>query len=184
MPSTLPYDRPYSIACGEQDEALLILYRVIPEGKLTPHLITLKPGDPLECTGPFGSFVLHDPARPLVFIATGTGIAPCRGFIKTYPQLNLTVIHGVRAARNSTTASCLNPIAIIPASPTRVPHQDQKTWTGSPAVSAASSPRCTGKQTPPSRCPGAYFEHEGRLSTVHMNRTPPGRKSACARCSS
>ena len=93
----LLHDRTYTIASGERDESLCILYRLIPSGLLTPQLASLQPGDQLKVSAPYGEFVLRDPARPVVFIATGTGIAPCIAYRRTYPQLNLTVLHGVRS---------------------------------------------------------------------------------------
>jgi ferredoxin--NADP+ reductase/benzoate/toluate 1,2-dioxygenase reductase subunit len=91
-------DRSYTIASGEDDEHLQILFRLIPQGKLTPRLTALKPGDPIEFSGPFGEFVVRDPARPIIFVATGTGVAPCRSYIRTRKDLNLTLVHGVRRA--------------------------------------------------------------------------------------
>jgi ferredoxin/flavodoxin---NADP+ reductase len=91
-------DRSYTIASGEQDATLTILYRLVPSGILTPQLVQLQPGDSIDVSGPYGQFVLRDPARPIVFIATGTGIAPCRAYLHTHPNLNLTLIHGVRTA--------------------------------------------------------------------------------------
>lgn len=92
----LLHDRTYTIASGERDESLCILYRLIPSGLLTPQLAGLQPGDPLKVSAPYGEFVLRDPARPVVFIATGTGIAPCIAYRRTYPALQLTALHGVR----------------------------------------------------------------------------------------
>ncbi len=89
-------DRSYTIASGEQDERLHILYRLVPTGALTPQLIQLQAGDELELSGPYGQFTLRDPMRPIFFLATGTGIAPCRAFCRTHPDLALTVVHGVR----------------------------------------------------------------------------------------
>jgi len=89
-------DRQYSIASGETDEALRVLYKLIPDGALTPKLAALQPGDPIEFTGPFGSFVLRDIKRPITFIATGTGIAPAISFCRTHPNLNMSLLHGVR----------------------------------------------------------------------------------------
>lgn len=91
-------ERTYTIASGEQDDFLCVLYRLMPAGRLTPYLASLKPGDPLQISAPYGEFTIRDPARPLVFIATGTGIAPCRAYRRTHPQLKLTVLHGVRTA--------------------------------------------------------------------------------------
>jgi ferredoxin-NADP reductase len=93
-------DRTYSIASGEQEQDLVLLYRLIPEGRLTPRLAKLQPGDGVEFTGPFGSFTLRDRNRPIVFIATGTGVAPCLSFIRTWPALQLTLLHGVRVAED------------------------------------------------------------------------------------
>ena len=93
------WDRTYSLSGGESEEHLRILYRVIPDGLLTPYLAKLVPGDELSFTGPFGNFLLRDERQPIVFIATGTGIAPALSFIRTYPTLNLTLLP--RCARDS-----------------------------------------------------------------------------------
>lgn len=92
---TVTEDRDYSIASGTPDEHLQILYRHIPNGRLTSHLVQRQAGDILDITGPYGRFVVRDPARPLVFVATGTGIAPCRSYVRSHAGLDLTVIHGV-----------------------------------------------------------------------------------------
>ena len=91
-------DRTYTIASGENEDTLNVLYRLMPGGVLTPRLAALKPGDPITVSAPYGEFVLRDPARPIVFIATGTGIAPCVAYRRTHPRLDLTILHGVRTA--------------------------------------------------------------------------------------
>jgi ferredoxin--NADP+ reductase/benzoate/toluate 1,2-dioxygenase reductase subunit len=88
--------RDYTIASGEQDETLDVLYRLIPHGIVTPHLRKLQAGDRIPVQGPYGRFVLRDPERPLLFCATGTGIAPCRAYLRSHPPLSLTLLHGVR----------------------------------------------------------------------------------------
>jgi ferredoxin/flavodoxin---NADP+ reductase len=93
-------DRSYTIASGEQDEYLHVLYRHIPHGVLTPQLVRLRPGDTVDMSGPYGQFVLRDPKRPVWFIATGTGVAPCRAYVRTHPELDLTLVHGVRTAED------------------------------------------------------------------------------------
>lgn len=100
-------DRQYSIASGIGDAYLEVLYRIIPEGVLTPQLAKLVAGDSLEFTGPFGSFLLRDPAANNVFIATGTGIAPALCFAKSHPDLPLTIYHGVRDATDSLDANAV-----------------------------------------------------------------------------
>ncbi|HMP96528.1 MAG TPA: FAD-binding oxidoreductase [Kiritimatiellia bacterium] len=89
-------NRSYTICSGERDEELRILYRYIPGGVLTPQLIERQPGDHVTVSGPYGEFVLRDTRRPIYFFATGTGIAPCRAYLRTHPDLDLTLIHGVR----------------------------------------------------------------------------------------
>lgn len=91
------HDRTYTIASGEGDESLCILYRLIPSGLLTPQLARLKSGDTVQVSAPYGEFVLRDRARPIVFVATGTGIAPCIAYRRSHPDLQLTVLHGVRS---------------------------------------------------------------------------------------
>lgn len=92
------HDRSYTIASGEQDENLQILFRLIPHGKLTPVLSRLKPGDEIEFSGPYGEFVIRDASVPIIFVATGTGVAPCLSYLRTRPDLNVTLLHGVRHA--------------------------------------------------------------------------------------
>lgn len=91
-------DRSYTVASGENDPFISVLFRLIPEGKLTPLLVELSPGDPMDFTGPCGEFVVEHPEDPLVFIGTGTGLAPARSYLRSLPDLNLTVLHGVRKA--------------------------------------------------------------------------------------
>lgn len=89
-------DRTYSIACGENASTLRLLYRLIQNGARTPQLAELKTGMQIDFTGPTGNFHLKSPDSPCIFIATGTGIAPAISFLETYPQLDMTILHGVR----------------------------------------------------------------------------------------
>jgi len=88
--------RDYTICSGTEDDTLDILYRLIPHGLLTPYLVSLREGDPVTVQGPYGRFTVRDPSRPIFFCATGTGVAPCRAFLRSHPNLNLTLFHGVR----------------------------------------------------------------------------------------
>ena len=93
-------DREYTISSGINDDAISLLYRWIPTGRLTSRLAKLKPGERVQWTGPHGGFTLRDLSRRIVFVATGTGIAPCRSYARSYPDLNLTICHGVRVAED------------------------------------------------------------------------------------
>jgi ferredoxin--NADP+ reductase len=66
--------RYYSIASGENEDTLSILYDLIPDGELTPQLAALASGDSVLLSDPFGSFIDDD--EDSIWIATGTGIAP------------------------------------------------------------------------------------------------------------
>jgi ferredoxin--NADP+ reductase/benzoate/toluate 1,2-dioxygenase reductase subunit len=91
--------REYSVYSGEQDDYLEILVREVIQGSVSIQLKQCKPGQLLEVNGPFGSFVLESFdmfSRKLVFIASGTGIAPFHSFVRSYPGINYTLIHGVR----------------------------------------------------------------------------------------
>ena len=91
--------REYSIYSGEKDDYLEILVREVEGGKVSSKLKKLKAGDWIDVDGPFG-FFKFDPynfqVQKFLFIATGTGISPFHGFVKTHPQLNYKMVHGVR----------------------------------------------------------------------------------------
>jgi ferredoxin--NADP+ reductase len=86
--------RLYSIASGENDIHIDILYNIKPGGKLTPNLAILKPDDILWITVPFGSYL--GSAEPAFWIAAGTGVAPFRSMYLSGLGGNKTLIHGSR----------------------------------------------------------------------------------------
>jgi NAD(P)H-flavin reductase len=62
-------------------------------------LFGLKPGDELEVQEPLGYFTLRHPGRRVVFVATGTGIAPFRSMLLDHlprTQPHVTLLFGVR----------------------------------------------------------------------------------------
>lgn len=91
-------DRTYSIASGEHDQLIRILVRVVPGGRISPRLALLRPGDTVRMSGPQGSFIIPDVSRQAMLIATGTGIAPFRSFLRTYTDWQPILLHGVRSA--------------------------------------------------------------------------------------
>jgi ferredoxin/flavodoxin---NADP+ reductase len=94
-----PQAREYSIYSSVNDDFLEILVREVEDGIVSKKLKKVKPGQALRVTGPMGFFKLDAGSisnYPHLFIATGTGISPFHAFVKSYPQLNYQMIHGVR----------------------------------------------------------------------------------------
>jgi ferredoxin-NADP reductase len=91
--------REYSIYSAEEGANLQILVKEIEGGYFSPKLKHLKKGDLLEVHGPFGKFGLDTKklnSHKHVFIASGTGIAPFHSMVKSYPELDYQLIHGIR----------------------------------------------------------------------------------------
>lgn len=96
--------REYSIYSAENDANLEVLVKEVENGYFTPKLHKLKAGDMLEIHGPFGNFGLKPEEAAtgkFVFIASGTGIAPFRSMVRTYPKLDYKLFHGVRYANEA-----------------------------------------------------------------------------------
>ena len=73
------------------------------EGKLSPYLFDLKPGDEIQMTGPYGGFIFRRPVEDSILVATGTGIAPFRAMLQDRlapdSARQFTLIFGVRYER-------------------------------------------------------------------------------------
>jgi len=72
---------PHTQAAGPRIELHL---RHMPGGKFTDHVFgTMKEKEILRIEGPYGSFFLReDSAKPIVFLASGTGFAPIKAIIE------------------------------------------------------------------------------------------------------
>lgn len=91
--------REYSVYSGIHDEFIEILVREVEQGLLSKKLKHLKRGDELMINGPFGFFMYNTippEFKKLLFIASGTGIAPFHSFVKSYPEADYHIIHGIR----------------------------------------------------------------------------------------
>lgn len=91
--------REYSIYSGTGDDFLEVLIKEVDDGMVSRQLKTIQAGDRLEVRGPYGFFLtkasIPEPAK-LLFISSGTGIAPFHSFIRTHPDSDYQIIHGVR----------------------------------------------------------------------------------------
>ncbi len=97
--------RAYSIASHPHASAaggatLALCANCVEGGRFTPFLFSLRPGDEIEFTGPWGGFTLRKPPSDSVFVAVGTGIAPFRPMlaaaVAAYPATQFTLIFGAR----------------------------------------------------------------------------------------
>ena len=77
--------RPYSIASPPIWKGFIDLcVKKVPGGVATGYLWTFKKGDKIQIQAPLGRFVVKNPPpKRIVFISTGTGIAPFRSMIHT-----------------------------------------------------------------------------------------------------
>jgi NAD(P)H-flavin reductase len=94
--------RPYSIASPpSQRNGVMLVLNLVPDGPGSTYLFGLREGDVVEFKGAAGTFYLRDePDRDLLFIATGTGIAPFRSMLhdladRRFPR-GVTLYWGLR----------------------------------------------------------------------------------------
>ncbi len=80
--------RPYSIASPPIWKGYVDLcWKRVKDGIATNYLWTLKQGDKFQIQGPLGRFTARKPLpKTIIFISTGTGIAPFRSMMHTLLQ--------------------------------------------------------------------------------------------------
>ncbi len=91
--------REYSIYSGIHDESLEVLIKEVDDGLVSRQLKNIKTGDPVKLMEPRGFFLnpaLQTDRGKLLFLSSGTGLAPFHSFVKSYPDADYKIIHGVR----------------------------------------------------------------------------------------
>jgi benzoate/toluate 1,2-dioxygenase reductase subunit len=68
--------RSYSFSSAPCERRMTFLIKQVPGGLMSSWLQEAAAGEPLQLTGPLGSFYLRAATRPLLFLAGGTGLAP------------------------------------------------------------------------------------------------------------
>jgi Na+-transporting NADH:ubiquinone oxidoreductase subunit F len=87
-----PTVRAYSLANppGEQGRLMLVVrialpphgaQAEIPPGMVSSYIFSLRPGDQVSVTGPFGDFHAREGESEMIFVGGGAGIAPMRSII-------------------------------------------------------------------------------------------------------
>jgi ferredoxin-NADP reductase len=96
--------RAYSLASAPHgDNRFELCLNRVDDGRISPLLFAMQPGDSIETSLPLGMFVMrpasNGPPRESVFIATGTGIAPFRAMLQAHltpGSSAITLLFGVR----------------------------------------------------------------------------------------
>lgn len=91
--------REYSIYSGVDNDSLEVLIKEVDDGLVSTQLRNLEVGEEISVKGPFGFFLTDAKPRQgekLLFIASGTGIAPFHSFVRTYPEADYRIVHGIR----------------------------------------------------------------------------------------
>lgn len=93
--------RAYSIYSDPAEEQHIVLVvRLVPGGKASEYIRSLRVGQRVAFRGPFGRFVLDEGAGPIRMLATGTGLVPFRSMLevaarKTDPRC-FRLVYGAR----------------------------------------------------------------------------------------
>lgn len=96
--------REYSIYSGLENESLEVLIKEVDDGLVSTQLKNVQLGEELSVKGPYGFFLTDakpEKGEKLLFIASGTGIAPFHSFIESYPDTDYRIIHGIRNIHES-----------------------------------------------------------------------------------
>ena len=75
--------RVYSVSSSPEREEIEFCVRRVPGGRMTSEMaVDLEVGDEVTLRGPYGDLTLEEPStRDVVFLATGTGVAPLKSMI-------------------------------------------------------------------------------------------------------
>jgi benzoate/toluate 1,2-dioxygenase reductase component len=78
--------RSYSFSSAPGDKRMTFMIKQVPGGLMSSWLGGAQPGQPVQLTGPLGSFYLRAVKRPLLFLAGGTGLAPFLSMLEELAQ--------------------------------------------------------------------------------------------------
>jgi ferredoxin-NADP reductase len=87
--------RAYSIASAPEANRFDLCVNRVEGGFFSNLLCDMEPGHDIRFHGPHGLFTLRQPLTDSIFIATGTGVAPMRGFVQhLFPESGGDLSHG------------------------------------------------------------------------------------------
>lgn len=112
-----PVNRAYSMANYPEERGIIMLnVRIasppprgpdgIPPGQMSSYIFSLKPGDEVTISGPFGEFFAKPTDNEMIFIGGGAGMAPMRSHIfDQFKRLNtdrkVSFWYGARSLREA-----------------------------------------------------------------------------------
>ena len=99
-------ERDYSLANAPDDAELVLCIRRVAEGRFSTLLFSTPVGTAFTFSGAHGYFVFRASARPPVFVATGTGVAPFAAMARSSVR-GFILLHGVRQTGECYYASLL-----------------------------------------------------------------------------
>jgi ferredoxin-NADP reductase len=95
-----PVTRAYSVCSAPDGNRFELCLNRVREGLFSPWLFEMAPGGTVEMSGPLGVFTPKQPFRDSVLIATGTGVAPFRAYLRWPPVQRsgrqITLLFGAR----------------------------------------------------------------------------------------
>jgi Na+-transporting NADH:ubiquinone oxidoreductase subunit F len=109
-------ERAYSMANYPlEDDIIMLNVRIaspppkqpnLPPGKMSSYIFSLKPGDEVTISGPFGEFFAKDTDNEMVFVGGGAGMAPMRShifdqFLRIHTKRKVTFWYGARSLREA-----------------------------------------------------------------------------------
>jgi len=111
-----PLTRAYSMASYPLEKGIIMLnVRIaspppnmpdVPPGKMSSYIFSLKPGDEVTISGPFGEFYARETDNEMVFIGGGAGMAPMRSHIfdqfrRIHTDRKVSFWYGARSKREA-----------------------------------------------------------------------------------
>ena len=81
--------RSYSFSSAPGNQRMTFMIKQVPGGLMSGWLDAAQAGQPLQMTGPLGSFYLRAVTRPLLFLAGGTGLAPFLSMLEVLAQQHM-----------------------------------------------------------------------------------------------
>ncbi len=107
--------RAYSMANYPEEKGIIMLNvriasppprgpKGIPPGKMSSYIYSLKPGDEVTISGPYGEFFARDTKKEMIFVGGGAGMAPMRSHIfdqfrRIKTDRKVTFWYGARSKR-------------------------------------------------------------------------------------